>query len=136
MDVNVKSSIEARGSTLPMVSPLSVPAQEAKGQGQANLTAPTGNVALATSTASRQKPSKQQEMAAEQAAKVAKELQDRLDDMGTKLSFSVDKATDSIVIQVTDKKTGKLVRQIPSQEMLDLKAKLEKLMGILFDKKV
>lgn len=137
MDVNVKSSIEVRGSTLPTVSPSSAPAQEAKGQGQASPTAPTSGVVPATTpSVSQQQPSKQKEMAAEQAAKAAQELQDRLDEMGTKLSFAIDKQSDSIVIQVTDQKTGKLVRQIPSQEMLDLKAKLEKLMGILFDKKV
>jgi flagellar protein FlaG len=52
------------------------------------------------------------------------------------LEFSVHKKTGETVVKVVDRDTGKLIRQIPSQEMLDLADKLEAMMGILFDKKV
>ena len=66
----------------------------------------------------------------------AEEIQQRLDKMGTQLQFSVDDKTESIVIQITDRKSGEVVRQIPAEEMLELKSKLEKLLGLLIDKKV
>jgi len=52
------------------------------------------------------------------------------------LQFSVHKDTGQTVVRVVDKDTGKLIRQIPPQELLDLAAKLEDMMGILFDKQV
>jgi flagellar protein FlaG len=52
------------------------------------------------------------------------------------LEFSVHKKTGETVVKVVDTNTGKLIRQIPPQEMLDLADKLEDMMGILFDKKV
>lgn len=66
----------------------------------------------------------------------AKEIQERLDAMGTQLQFSVDDKTESIVIQITDRDSGEVVRQIPAEEVLDLKSRLEKLLGLLIDEKV
>jgi len=52
------------------------------------------------------------------------------------LQFSVHNDTGQTVVRVVDKDSGKLIRQIPPQELLDLAAKLEDMMGILFDKNV
>lgn len=52
------------------------------------------------------------------------------------LQFSVHEDTGQTVVRVVDKDSGKLIRQIPPQELLDLAAKLEDMMGILFDKQV
>jgi flagellar protein FlaG len=52
------------------------------------------------------------------------------------LQFSVHEDTGQTVVRVVDKDTGKLIRQIPPQELLDLAAKLEDMMGMLFDKQV
>jgi len=79
---------------------------------------------------------KERRLTEEQLAQAAQELQSRLDEMSTNLQFSVDDKTESIVIQVTHRDSGEVVRQIPSEEILDLKAKLENLVGVLFDKEV
>jgi len=52
------------------------------------------------------------------------------------VQFSVHKDTGQTVVRVVDKDSGKLIRQIPPQELLDLASKLEDMMGILFDKQV
>ena len=52
------------------------------------------------------------------------------------LEFSVHKKTGETVVKVVDKDSGKLIRQIPPQELLDLADKLQDMMGILFDKQV
>ena len=43
-----------------------------------------------------------------------------LQDMHRNLEFQVDKATKEFVVKIIDSETGKLVRQIPSEEMLKL----------------
>ncbi len=50
------------------------------------------------------------------------------------ISFSKHKDTGRMVIKVIDKETGKVIRQIPSEEALNLTAKMEEMAGILFDK--
>ena len=52
------------------------------------------------------------------------------------LSFSVHKATGQTVVTVVDKETEKLIREIPSEELLNLADKMGEMVGILFDKKV
>ena len=52
------------------------------------------------------------------------------------LKFSVHDATDKTIIRVIDKETDDLIMEIPPEEFLDLAAKMEEMIGILFDKKV
>lgn len=63
------------------------------------------------------------------------EVQERMDQMGTNLQFSMDKVAEDIVVKVTDKKNGELIRQIPSEDVIKLRKKLEELSGLLFDEK-
>jgi flagellar protein FlaG len=63
------------------------------------------------------------------------EVQERMDQMGTNLQFSMDKVAEEIVVKVTDKKNGELIRQIPSEDVIELRKKLEELSGLLFDEK-
>ena len=63
------------------------------------------------------------------------EVQERMDQMGTNLQFSMDKVAEEIVVKVTDKKNGELIRQIPSEDVIKLRKKLEELSGLLFDEK-
>jgi len=49
------------------------------------------------------------------------------------LNFSVDEASDSLVVQVVDSESGKVVRQIPPDEVLTLKQRIDDMTGMLFD---
>jgi flagellar protein FlaG len=49
--------------------------------------------------------------------------------------FSVHKATGRTIVKITDQDSGKLVREIPPEQLLDLAAKIDEMVGILFDKK-
>ena len=51
------------------------------------------------------------------------------------LNFTVHEATGRIIVSVTDKETGDVIREIPQEEVLNLMAKLDEMMGIIFDKK-
>lgn len=51
------------------------------------------------------------------------------------LQFSVHEATNRTIVKVVDKGTGALIREIPARELLNLAAKIEEMMGLLFDKR-
>lgn len=51
------------------------------------------------------------------------------------LEFSVDEQTGTTVIKVTDATTKELIRQIPSEEMLEIARALDRLQGLLVRQK-
>lgn len=61
------------------------------------------------------------------------ELNDVMRVMNTKISFSIDTETNRPVIQVSDKDTGELIRQIPPEELMRVSQRLSDVLGILFD---
>ena len=48
---------------------------------------------------------------------------------GTELAFSVDNSTSKQVVTVTDRSTGDLIRQIPSEDVLKFAAKMQEFSG-------
>ena len=52
------------------------------------------------------------------------------------LIFSKHEETGRTVIKVLDKDSNKVIREIPSEDVLNLAAKIDEMIGILFDKKV
>lgn len=48
------------------------------------------------------------------------------------LRFQHSEATDSMVIQIVDQESGKLIHQFPSEQMLNIAKDLEKVAGLLF----
>ena len=51
------------------------------------------------------------------------------------LHFSVHEASGQTIVRVVDETTGEVVREIPSTEMLNLAAKLDEMIGLIFDQK-
>ena len=49
------------------------------------------------------------------------------------LEFKLDEDSETMVVQVTDSKTKEVVRQIPSEEFLQLAQRLEEFRGLLFE---
>ncbi|MDH3393285.1 MAG: flagellar protein FlaG, partial [Desulfobulbaceae bacterium] len=78
----------------------------------------------------------QEIVAREDANRYAEEIQGRLDKMGSNLQFSVDEKTESVVFKFTSKTDGEVIRQIPSEKILELRSKLDDLLGLIFDKRV
>jgi len=52
------------------------------------------------------------------------------------LQFAVHKPTGKIMVMVTDESTGEVIREIPPSESLDLAAKIDEMIGLIFDQKV
>jgi flagellar protein FlaG len=72
-----------------------------------------------------------------QIAEVAMDLRNKMQVLhNVDLNFSVHEASGKIMVTVVDEDTGKVIREIPSRELLDLAAKLEEAIGLIFDEKV
>jgi flagellar protein FlaG len=63
------------------------------------------------------------------------ELNDYMQNLSRQLRFQVDEKSGDTVVQVIDSETDKLVRQIPSQEVLDVRDAIERYKGILLKEK-
>ncbi len=53
--------------------------------------------------------------------------------MGRELQFNVNKELGSIVVRVVDPSTDQVVKEIPSEEIQNLKIRIRKAIGVLFD---
>ncbi|MEW5761982.1 MAG: flagellar protein FlaG [Bacillota bacterium] len=52
------------------------------------------------------------------------------------LRFRIHDATHEIIVQVVNRDTGEVVREIPPKKVLDMWAEMKRLIGILMDEKV
>lgn len=51
------------------------------------------------------------------------------------IQFSIDEDTDATVVKIIDRSTKEVIRQIPSQEMLEIAKALDRLQGLLIRQK-
>ena len=106
-----------------------------------NIEAPPVQARLPAEEASNQQDKAVQQQTAKRKAKsdleeLAADMQKNLNIMHkVELKFSVHKASGQMMVTVIDENTGKVIREIPSSEILELAAKMDEMVGILFDKK-
>ena len=55
--------------------------------------------------------------------------------MASNLAFEIDDDTGRTIIKITEASTGELIRQIPSEEMLEIAKALDRLQGLLVKQK-
>lgn len=83
------------------------------------------------------------EVDSKQLERAVDDVSDFLDNSARMLRFTTDEASGRAVIKVTDKQTGDVIRQIPSDEVLELAKRIKdlqddvgKAIGMLIDKEV
>lgn len=57
-------------------------------------------------------------------------------DFQVDLKYEIDDKTDELIIKIFEKGTDKLIRQIPPEEILRLKERINDLLGIIYDETV
>ncbi|MFZ3044798.1 MAG: flagellar protein FlaG [Desulfatirhabdiaceae bacterium] len=68
---------------------------------------------------------------------ILKDLEQKIDQMQEiGLQFSQYKDSGKIIVRVVEKETNRVIREIPSEEFMDLVEKMDQMIGILFNKKV
>ncbi|MCQ4277973.1 flagellar protein FlaG [Pseudomonas stutzeri] len=69
---------------------------------------------------------------AENAHSAVERFQSLVQDLQRNLDFSVDDSSGQVVVKVMDGESGKLIRQIPSEDLLRLSERLEDMRSLLF----
>ncbi len=64
-----------------------------------------------------------------------KELNLQMKELNTDIEFSFDRDLDSFYIKVKERSSGKIIRTIPSEELMRFYKKMKEFIGIIFDKK-
>jgi len=64
------------------------------------------------------------------------QLNDHMQSLNRSLQFSIDEVSGETIVKVIDAETKELVRQIPSQEVIDARNAVEQYRGILLKTKV
>ena len=72
-----------------------------------------------------------------------KELKEKIEDINKitetldeNLSFKLHDGTEKMMVQVINIETKEVIKEMPPEEMLDLSARIHKMVGILIDEKV
>lgn len=74
---------------------------------------------------------------AEKTKELVEELNEYMDDLQTQLGFSIrEDLNHQVVVEIKNRETDTLIKQIPSEELLKIKKKMEELTGIIFDQSV
>ena len=92
-------------------------------------------VAAIKATELKAEPEKK-ELAAEDVEVAVEEANAFVQNMQRNLSFTVDEELGEPIISVKDMETDEVIRQIPSEELVVLRKKMDDVVGILFDTKV
>ncbi|NWH04984.1 flagellar protein FlaG [Desulfobacter latus] len=74
---------------------------------------------------------------AEEIKKITDTLNEYMDDLQTDLGFFMhEKLNHQVVVEIKNRNTDELVKQIPAEELVRIKEKMAELTGLLFDKSV
>jgi flagellar protein FlaG len=65
---------------------------------------------------------------------LAEGMNEIMDDLQTSIGFSIrEELNHQVVVEIKDRQTDELIKQIPSEELLAIKEKMEEFTGLLFD---
>ena len=78
-------------------------------------------------------PQQAEKVEARDVKAMALGLDKALKDIDSKFSVSIDDSTGILVVRITDPTTGEIVKQVPSQKLLDADVNMEKIIGLLVD---
>ncbi|PUU86919.1 MULTISPECIES: flagellar protein FlaG [Halanaerobium] len=73
---------------------------------------------------------------AEEVKKSVKDVNEIVEKVKEGLSFQIHEKTETMMVQVVDLKTKEVIKEMPPKEMLDLKARIHDMVGILIDETV
>lgn len=71
----------------------------------------------------------------EELAQATEKISKLVATFASELNFSIDEDLGVPIVKVIDKQTDKVIRQIPTEEVLELSKNLDKLVGVLYQSK-
>jgi len=76
------------------------------------------------------------ESSPERVKEVVTRLQETLQHVAPRIELSVDKELNQVIVRILDKESGELIRQIPSEEVLELDRFFADLSGLFVEKEM
>lgn len=77
---------------------------------------------------------KPEEISLQKLQNLTEAVDSYMSSLGVNLKFNVDERTDMVQVEVRDPDTDKLIRKIPADEMLNLAASIENMVGLFLNK--
>jgi flagellar protein FlaG len=81
-------------------------------------------------------PSKSEQPARPKIERVAQAMENYIESVQRDLKIQVHKGTGDIMVSVISKEDGKIIREIPPEELLNLAARMEEMTGVLINENV
>ncbi|MCA1795182.1 MAG: flagellar protein FlaG [Desulfobacteraceae bacterium] len=76
-------------------------------------------------------------LSAQDAKELTLEMNEIMDDLQTSLGFSIHKELHhQVVVKIKNRETNELIKQIPAEELLEIKQKMVEFTGLLFNQSV
>ena len=75
-------------------------------------------------------PATGREVDQEEVGRAAERVNEALDALNRNLKVSVHKDTGQLIVRVTDPESGKLIRQLPPEQLLDAEVNIQKVIGL------
>lgn len=88
-----------------------------------------------TENKSKEQEDKERLLAEKRIKQVIEEANQKTKFTKKSLEYSVDEKTNRIAIVVRDQETKEVIKEIPSEETLDMLAKIQEVIGLVFDQK-
>jgi flagellar protein FlaG len=76
------------------------------------------------------------EMTPKERNGILKQLNKTLEAFDTRVSLSLDEKSRQTIIKVIDNETGKVVRQIPNEQLMRISERITELLGVIYDEKM
>ena len=84
-----------------------------------------------------QKADQDKPLSTEETEQITVDLNGYMNHLQTNLRFSMyEKLDHQVVVEIKNKATDELIKQIPSEELLEIRVKMEELTGLLLDEKI
>lgn len=136
MNINAVSTAPASMDTIPLDPPMPTSAPnkiDAPGKMNNQLSDPKQKAAKIKEEEEEEKSN----FSEKEAKQLAEDMNEIMDDLQTSIGFNIRKdLNNQVVVEITDRKTKELIKQIPTEEMLAIKEKMEEFSGLFFDQKV
>lgn len=95
----------------------------------------TPSAAVAAPVATAEQPRQPKAANQKELNRVSERLNQAAEVFDVQARFSVHKATGEIMIKIVNTRTGRVLREIPPERMLDIAASMEKLLGLVVDER-
>lgn len=106
---------------------------EVTGTNQPQIQLPKENIVIGTK---QEGSSDHQELNSDEAHKVSSEMNKFMKMLNSNIRFVLHEKTNVRMVQMVDNKDNTVLKEFPSHELLDIKAKIREYVGVLLDKHV